>query len=256
MSTTALFSVTRLAPHLGAEITGLDLSRPTVPKTLALIRYALVEHQLLVFPGQTLTPIQQIALSRAFGEVEIFSPHPATADFPEIFPVSNDPRRGHPDVGRYWHHDGSFRKQATRLSFFYFREASEWVGDFLFSNSYLAYESLDRDVQQSFEPLITVHSNGVRHALVPTHPLTGRKLLYINLGLTAGVVGMAKQDYIKLAGFINRHLSRPEFTLRHKPRPGDLILCDNHSVAHNATYAPPDQLQLQHRTTVYGTVEF
>ena len=249
-------SIDRLTEFLGAEATGLALSQPLDGKTFREIRKAFTEHQLLVFRNQTLTPAQQIAFSQNFGELERFPTHSSQPDYPEIFPVSNRSETGYVNVGHYWHHDGSFLVTPTSTSLFYFIQADQQTGDFLFTNMYTAYETLPEDLKQQVEGLQTVHGNGVVHSLVRTHPVTGRKVLYINMGLTVGIIGLSRQEAIWLMRDLNRHLNRPAFVYHHKPQVGDLIVCDNASVAHFATYADKKYPQTQHRTTVQGTLTF
>jgi alpha-ketoglutarate-dependent taurine dioxygenase len=139
---------------------------------------------------------------------------------------------------------------------FYFLKAPLQGGDFLFANMYLAYETLPEKLKQQVESLETIHRNGVVHSLVRSHPITRRKALYINMGLTVGIIGFSHKESVWLMRDLNRHLNRPEFVYRHKLQVGDLIICDNASVAHFATYADPQYPQLQHRTTICGTVRF
>lgn len=245
-----------LTSFLGTEIKGIDSSRTLSTDTLKDLNDTLIKHQLLVLRNQTLTVEQQITFSANFGELEQFNPHPQYQKYPEIFPVSNCQEDGYLNVGHYWHHDGSFLEMPTYLSLFYFLKAPQKGGDFLFTNMYLAYEALPEKLKQQVESLKTIHRNGVVHLLVRSHPITGRKALYINMGLTVGIVGFSHEESVKLIRDLNRHLNRPEFVYRHQLQVGDLIICDNASVAHFATYADPQYPQLQRRTTICGTVKF
>ncbi|KAM3114769.1 TauD/TfdA dioxygenase family protein [Phormidesmis sp. 146-33] len=256
MPTSAQILVCPVTPFLGAEIAGVDASSKLALDSLARLNQALLEHQLLILRDQVLTVEQQIAFSAQFGELERFSPHPHYVNYPEIFPVSNREEDGYLNVGHYWHHDGSFMEPPTSLSLFYFLKAPLKGGDFLFTNMYLAYETLPEALKHQVEHLETIHQNGVVHALVRRHPITGRKALYINMGLTAGIVGFSREESVWLIRDLNRHLNRPEFVYRHKPEIGDLMICDNASVAHFATYADSQHPQLQRRTTVCGTAQF
>lgn len=241
---------------LGAEIEGVDASVAIASEILIQLNHALIEHQLLVLRNQNLSVEQQIAFSANFGNLERFTPHPHYLNHPEIFPVSNRQDDGYLNVGHYWHHDGSFMEIPTSLSLFYFLKAPVRGGDFLFTNMYLAYETLPETLKQQAEHLQTIHRNGVVHSLVRSHPVTGRKALYINMGLTVGIVGFSHEESVWLIRDLNRHLNRPKYVYRHKLQVGDLIICDNASVAHFATYANPQYPQLQRRTTVSGTVRF
>lgn len=265
MRTQTEIAIRPIMPFLGAEIEGVDASAAisakrnsegTAPDILLQLKNALIQHQLLILRNQNLSVEQQIAFSANFGDLERFSPHPHYLNHPEIFPVSNRETEGYLNVGHYWHHDGSFLEIPTSLSLFYFLKVPLNGGDFLFTNMYLAYETLPESLKQQVEPLETIHRNGVVHSLVRSHPVTGRKALYINMGLTAGIVGFSHEERVWLIRDLNRHLNRPDYVYRHKLHVGDLIICDNASVAHFATYADPQYPQLQRRTTVSGTVRF
>jgi taurine dioxygenase len=256
MPTPTEIAVRPLTSFLGAEIAGVDASSAISTNVLTQLNETLIASQLLVLRNQTLTVEQQIAFSRNFGELEQFSPHPLYPQHREIFPVSNREEEGYLNVGHYWHHDGSFLETPTRLSLFYFLKAPIETGDFLFTNMYLAYETLPEARKLQVESLETIHRNGIVHSLVRSHPITERKALYINMGLTTGIVGLSHEESVWLIRDLNRHLNRPEFVYRHKPQVGDLIICDNASVAHFATYADPQHPQLQRRTTVAGIVRF
>jgi taurine dioxygenase len=256
MPTHTEIAIRPLTSFLGAEIEGVDASSAISTDVLTQLNESLMESQLLVLRNQTLTVEQQIAFSRNFGELEQFSPHPHYPQHREIFPVSNREEEGYLNVGHYWHHDGSFLEAPTRLSLFYFLKAPIETGDFLFTNMYLAYETLPEARKQQVESLETIHRNGIVHSLVRSHPITERKALYINMGLTTGIVGLSHEESVWLIRDLNRHLNRPEFVYRHKPQVGDLIICDNASVAHFATYADPQYPQLQRRTTICGSVRF
>ena len=256
MHTQTQIQLCPLLPFLGAEIEGVDTSKPISPDLLSQFKSAIAEHQLLVLRNQNLNVEQQITFGRNFGELEQFKPHPDYLNYPEIFPVANREADGYLNVGHYWHHDGSFLEIPTSLSLFYFLKAPLKGGDFLFTNMYLAYETLPEKLKQEVEKLKTIHRNGVIHDLVRKHPVTGRKALYINMGLTVGIVGLSHQETVWLIRDLNNHLNRREYVYRHKLQVGDLIICDNASVAHFATYADPQYPQLQRRITVRGTVRF
>jgi taurine dioxygenase len=181
--------ITPLAVGFGAEIDGVDLRRAD-HGTAELLRSALLEYGLLVIRGQSFTPAEQVAASQLFGSLETFpTMRGQLPGWPEIFRVASRPEDGHVEVGRYWHSDGSFREDPTPVSFWYSEVQSAEGGDTLFTDMQRAYAELQPEIQQEFAGLSTAHRNGVVHPLVLRHPHTQIPLLYLNMGLTAGVLG-------------------------------------------------------------------
>jgi taurine dioxygenase len=112
---------------------------------------------------------------------------------PEIFRVASRPEDSHVEVGRYWHSDGSFRADPAPISFWYSGVQAEQGGDTLFTDLQQAWAELQPEIQDQFAGLNTAHRNGVVHPLMLKHPKTGILALYLNMGLTAGVLGQAPQ---------------------------------------------------------------
>jgi taurine dioxygenase len=169
---------------------------------------------------------------------------------PEIFRVASRPEDGHVEVGRYWHSDGSFRADPTPVSFWYSVLQSEHGGDTLFTSLQQAYAELQPDIRQEFEGLKTAHRNGTVHPLVLRHPKTGVPALYLNLGLTGGVLGYGPERSQALMQAVDRHYSRPGASYRHHWLPGDVVVADNLHVGHKATPIGGDQRRILNRTTV------
>jgi taurine dioxygenase len=243
-------NITPLPFGFGATIEGLDLRQADAAATDQL-RAALLRHGLLVIRDQSLTPREQIAATRLFGSLETFPTMRGQVDgVPEIFRVASRPEDGHVEVGRYWHSDGSFREDPTPISFWYSVERSDEGGDTLFTDLQQAWAELQPDIQQEFAGLSTAHRNGVVHPLMLKHPMTGIPALYLNIGLTAGVLGHAPQHSQALMQAVDRHYSRPGATYRHHWLAGDVVVADNLHVAHKATPIHPGQRRILNRTTV------
>jgi len=296
-----MITVTRLGRHLGAEISGVDLSRPLDDATFAQISAAFFEHEVAVLRNQTLTPEQQIAFTRRFGVLE---PHvrkeSRLADHPEILVVSNVLRAdgtpiGTQDAGRFWHSDLSYKREPSLLSALYALEVpddgSRVLGNTYFASTTAAYAALPEAMKQRLAGLKNVHSyryyraknraaqlaETVRGAgevteyelsdeqlrsvpdieapVVRTHPVTGRKGLFVNEAHTSHLAGMTKSESDELLGYLYRHIVQPEFVYCHEWRAGDLLLWDNAAVLHKATFDYSLPLRrLLHRTTVRGPV--
>lgn len=234
----------------GVEIDGADLRRADDSMAQQL-RAALLQYGMLVIRGQSFTPAQQVAASQLFGSLETFPTMRGQIEGrPEIFRVASRPEDGHVEVGRYWHSDGSFREDPTPISFWYSEVRSEEGGDTLFTDMQQAYAELQPDIREEFAGLTTAHRNGVVHPLVLKHPKTGVPALYLNTGLTAGVLGYSPDHSHALMDAVNRHYSREGATYRHHWLPGDVVVADNLRVAHKATPITPNTRRILNRTTI------
>jgi taurine dioxygenase len=242
--------ITPLPIGFGATIEGLDL-RQADPASADLLRSTLLQYGMLVIRGQSLAPREQIAVTQLFGSLEVFPTMRGQLDgVPEIFRVASRPEDGHVEVGRYWHSDGSFRAEPTPISFWYSEVQAEEGGDTLFTDLQQAWAALQPEIRQEFAGLRTAHRNGVVHPLMLRHPKTGIPALYLNIGLTGGVLGHAPQHSQALMQAVDRHYSRPGATYRHHWLPGDVVVADNLHVGHKATPIGPGQRRILNRTTV------
>lgn len=293
--------VIKMGRHLGAEIAGVDLSRELDDATFAAIADAFFEHQVVVFRGQKLTPSQQVAFTRRFGELEhhVRKEH-RLADHPEILIVSNvldesGSAIGVQDAGRFWHSDLSYKQVPSLLSALYALEVPAKDGRVLgatsFASTVAAYEALPEELKRRVQGLRNVHSyryyraknvqaqreeqaRGARtvqeHVLseeqlksvpdvevpiVRTHPVTGRKGLFVNEGHTASIVGLPEEEGARLLAELCSHIVKPEFRYEHAWRAGDLLMWDNVAVQHKANFDYDLPLRrLMYRTTVRGSV--
>lgn len=281
-------SIRPLSRACGAEVAGLDLTQPLGPETVQRLHRALGENGILLFRGAELTPEQHIAFSRQFGQLESH----VVGEFnlpghPEIFIVSNvreeGKLKGAVYAGQYWHSDLSYMHKPSLGSLLLCREMPSVGGDTMWASMYLAYESLSEVMKEFLARLKAVHdySNAydtyfahlkerppltpeqraktppVEQPMVRTHPLTGRKALYVNPGFTTRIVGMAKEESQPILEFLFRHATRPEFIYRHNWRVNDLIFWDNRCTMH---YALADYdfsvRRHMHRTTIAGDAPY
>ena len=289
--------------RLGAEISGVDLSRPLDDALFAQLARAFFDSGVVVFRNQKLTPAQQIAFTRRFGELEHHvRKESCLAGFPEILVVSNlldekGQALGVQDAGRFWHSDLSYKKEPSLLSALYAIEVplkdGRVLGDTDFASATAAYDALADGMKRRLDGLRNVHSYryyrernaqaqkaeaaergrvvqehtpsaqqlqsvpDVEMPVVRTHPVTGRKALFVNEAHTSHLVGLDRQESERLLAELYRHLVRPEFTYRHRWQAGDLLMWDNCAVQHRATfdYELP-QRRLMYRTTVKGAAPY
>jgi taurine dioxygenase len=277
----------RFDAALGAEISGVDLSKPLDGETFAQIRHALLASEgLLVFRDQRMTPENQIAFSRGFGPLMIHVLRQySLPEYPEVLRVSNVIENGVPiglgDAGRYWHSDLSYTAEPSFGSLLYALEVPSEGGDTSFANMSAAYEALPHDVRERLAGKRAVHSYSHRyaqmsdskwrppltqsqmeelleatHPIVRTHPETGRKCLFVNEGFTARVADFAELESRDLLDLLFWHCTQPSFVYRHAWRQHDLVFWDNRGVIHMAHGCPPHLRRHMHRTTIKGDVPY
>ncbi len=272
---------------LGAEIAGLNLARPLDKDTFRAVEDLFHSRGVIVFRDQNLTPEQHIAFSRTLGNLEI---HVATQylkpGYPEILIVSNvveDGRNiGLADAGQYWHSDLSYISNPSRCSLLYALEVpvrdGVVLGETLFASAAYAYDTLPAHLRERLKGLTAIHRYGdryrkqqsaggrgaltqeqlrkvpdVRHPVIRRHPITQRKVLFVNEGFTTAIEGMAAEESEELLQRLYAHIVRPEALYTHRWRAGDLLLWDNCLTQHRAVrnYELPLR-RLMHRTTVAG----
>lgn len=251
-------NITTLDAGFGVEIKDLDLAALTEDGAdTATLRAALLEHGLLVVRGQQLTPRQQIAASELFGPLEVFPPTASQVPgLPQIFRVASRPEDGHVEVGRYWHSDGSFRAVPTPVSIWHSVVEPGQGGETLFTDLRAAWDTLPAALMEEIKDLQSMHRNGVLHPLAMVHPATGRTSLYLNLGLTAAIVGYPAAQARELMERIDAHFSRAGATYTQRWQAGDFVVADNLRVAHQATAIAPTERRILNRTTVQGGAAF
>ena len=282
-SSPAPFTVRRLTPNLGAEISGLDLARGVSPEAFQALYDAFLEHQVLVFPPHALPPGAQVAFARNFGEVQVHVMAMYHADgFPELYRLSNldangNPDGKHPDKGTlYWHTDGSWRRVTGQATIIYGEVVAGEGGDTQFCDMYGAYERLDAAWKSRIDTMRAVHNldfsrtrrHGeepmtaaqrattppVDHPVVRTHPETGRDCIYLG-DHAESIVGMPYDEGRALIEELNAMAIHPDLTYTHRWKVGELLVWDNRCVMHRATpYDPFTQGRVVRRCTILGGV--
>ena len=273
--------IRRVANGLGACVRGVDLSGEMDDDTIARIHDAFLEHLVLIFPGQEISPERQIAFSRHFGELDLHEslPHYRHPDHPEILLITNHAIGGKPsetrNTGRQWHIDLSYTVRPSTGALLHCMEIPDVGGDTMFANMYLAYEALSEPLQQFLSGLDAIHDFNtikanakrdpeqlasmrrlnppVAHPAVRVHEKTGRKSLYVTEMVTSHFDGLTREESAPLLEYLFRHSVQPEFTYRHRWQVGDLVMWDNRCTMHLAL-ADFDQSKPRHmfRTTLKG----
>jgi taurine dioxygenase len=272
---------------LGAEVLGLDLARPLPQHAFERIHQAHLDHHVLVFRDQRITPAQQVAFSRRFGPLQIHVLRDfQLAGHPEVLVVSNIKQDGKPiglgDAGVFWHSDLSYKERPSLGSLLHAQELPAEGGDTLFANQHAAYEALPAALKVLVAPLFAEHTyvaryeelrarspwrpqltrqqldevKAVVHPVVRTHPETGRKALFVSEHFTTRIVGLPEDESRAVLDELFALSVRPEFVLRHRWQPHDMVFWDNRSVMHLAAGTPDHLRRRLHRTTIEGDVPF
>jgi taurine dioxygenase len=271
-----------VAGSLGAEVAGVDLARPLGNSVAAEIRRAFVEHLVLFFRDQELTPEQHLTVSRLFGPLSRVPYVRHMADYPDIIAVLKEAEeRKISTFGNAWHSDFSFLPEPPLGSVLYGREVPSHGGDTLWSNMYEAYEALSDGMKRLLGGLRAMHSGrpygvgGVpkdlktsrsiemernnpeadrelAHPVVRLHPESGRKALFVNSIYTTRFEDMTEAESRPLLDYLFEHCIRPEFTCRFRWAPGSLAIWDNRCTLHYAVNDYDGQRRLMHRTTIAG----
>ena len=288
MASDSKVSIIPLGKQIGAEISRVDLAQEISDAVSTEIEAALAQWSVLVLRDQKIAPAQQLAFAEHFGALEInsFSQY-AMEGFPGVLKLSNivedGKALGYADAGSFWHTDMSYTKTPPRLTMLYSieiprDEEGNSLGDTLFASAVAAYDALDDKTKAQIDGKRAIHDTSakkrgvkkavfvsdeqksksppVKHPIARTHPLTGRKAIYVTADECTGVEGMPDDEALPLLQRLSDHVVKPEFQYHHKWRVGDLLMWDNCSVQHvvKRDYEWPPHRRMLHRVTVNGTV--
>ena len=270
-----MLDISPLTPHCGAEIHGIDLAAPLDEGTVKAIEALLAERGVVFFRGQSLTPEEHKAFARRFGELHI---HPA---FPDIL-------EGHPEImviradehstrvaGEDWHSDVSCDVEPPMGSILHMHEVPPVGGDTLFASMYAAYDALSAPLRRMLEAMSAIH-DGERayrgrygrnddagriypcseHPVVRTHPVSGRKALFVNRIFTTRIVQLKPHESDALLAMLFAHLEVPEFQCRFRWQPGSVAFWDNRCAQHHAMWDYYPQRRRGYRVTIKGERPF
>lgn len=266
--------VAPLSPTLGAEISGVNLAEPLGNQAFSEIHDALMEHQVIFFRDQELTLEQHKAFGRLFGDLHIHPAQPGPEGHPEILVIHTDENSKYA-AGQGWHTDVSADLEPPMGSILHLHQVPETGGDTMFSSMYAAYEALSDDMKaflgglQAHHESEHVHSRGyvskkgklrdgennypaAVHPIVRTHPVTGRKGIYVNSGFTTRIEGLSRTESRAILDFLFKHIETPEFHCRFSWRENSIAFWDNRCVQHRALWDYHPHVRSGHRVTVKG----
>jgi taurine dioxygenase len=268
--------VRKLTPTIGAEIFGADLSQPLGNQQFQEVHDALMENQVIFFRDQTLTIDQHKDFGRRFGALHV---HPNARhlipEHPEILVIKADEKSKH-IAGEDWHSDVSCDPEPPMGSLLYMHEVpANGGGDTMFASMYAAYEALSAPMRHFLESCTAVHDSrkahsyranatdrddiqfpNAEHPVVRTHPVTGRKALYVNRGFTMRIPQLKRSESDALLEMLYRHVETPEFHCRFKWRPNSMAFWDNRCTQHHAMWDYFPLRRYGHRVTVCGDKPF
>ena len=265
-----------IAGAIGAEISGVDLGKELDEDTVAAVRRAWLDHCVIFFRDQDLPPARFLTFARRFGNVIEYPFIKGLEEFPEIIPVVKLEHEK-TNFGGIWHSDTSYLEEPPMGTMLIAREVPPAGGDTMFANTYLAYEALSDGMKRMLDGLVAINTSAkadasrtredrvkqsVRddakkeyvgeHPVVRTHPETGRKALYINVGHTLRFKDWTVEESTPILNYLFQHQTRPEFTCRFTWKVGSLAFWDNRCALHNPVNDYHGYRRVMHRITLAG----
>ena len=266
----------------GAEVVGVDLAALD-PVTVSTLQQALLDHLVVVVRGQPISDPQLLALGRSFGLLEppgmSIIGKPYIDEYPDILVISNLMANGQPmgNLGAgeaIWHTDMSYRPKPCTYAILHALEVPPTGGNTYFANQYLAYDTLPEDIKARLDGVELIHDEtynsggqlrkgfkevtdpreapGARHKIFRTHPLTGRKALYLGRRRNSYIIGMPLEDSERLIDQLWAHASKPEFVWHNEWRVGDTLIWDNRCLIHRRDSFDASERRMMHRVQIQG----
>ncbi|HLH87859.1 MAG TPA: TauD/TfdA family dioxygenase [Xanthobacteraceae bacterium] len=280
-----------IAGALGAEIGNVDLGNVD-DETFGEIKTAWLDHLVIFFRGQNISPVQQIALAKRFGEIHHHPFMKGMEEYPDILEIIKE-EGDTKAFGEVWHTDQMFNPKPAKATMLYAKETPDAGGDTMFTNMYLAYDTLSEPMKAMLKSIRTwnvgdrkkLQKGGAMgppardgrysgnekmaakvrdpgdlqtecaHPIVRTHPETGRKALYIS-SHTQTLDGFKEDEARPILDFLAEHAIQPEFTCRFRWEVGSLAIWDNRCTQHRALNDYPGKRRRMHRITIAGDSPF
>jgi taurine dioxygenase len=263
-------AIEKLTPIIGAEIDGIDLAQPLGNRQIDELHRARAENLVIFFRDQQLSEDQHLAFGRLFGELHIHPAAPSVAGKPELMIIHADkdsPRAN----GEGWHSDVSCDTAPPMGSILYIRKCPPYGGDTLFASMYAAYDALSDRMKAYLDGLTAEHSGDhyrgqyanygiadkaeyprAEHPVVRTHPVTGKKALYVNKGFTRRIIGIPLDESEGILDYLYEHMANPLFQCRFRWQENSIAFWDNRCVQHHAMWDYWPHTRSGNRVTVRG----
>ena len=265
------FTVRQVAPTLGAVVEGLDLSLPLSDAIFDELRDAWTQYKVLFFRNQDLSAEQHLAFASQFGELEVHPFLPGNQEFPELVRFSKDAETGGYENG--WHHDVTWREVPSKGAVLRAIEVPDTGGDTLFCDMTAAYDGLSDELKDRLEGVVAVHDffqafghtipagkqaevrekyPTVEHPVVIHHPVSGRRVLYVNRYFTSHIVGLSNEDSDALLAELYQQASINEYHCRFHWEPNSIAMWDNLAVQHYASSDYWPDVRIMERASIIG----
>ena len=264
-----------LSPVIGAQISGVDISKPLGNQTFSEVHDALMRYQVVFFRDQNMSLDEQKSFGQMFGKLHIHPFAKTPEGHPEILTIHAD-ENSKRVAGHGWHTDVSCDAEPPMGSILYLKQTPDTGGDTMFSSMYAAFDALSKPLQQFLEGLEAEHRSehlaGGRvgstdhanardyphniHPVIRTHPVTRRKSLYVNAGFTRRILGLERKESDALLEFLFDHVRTPEFHCRFAWEDNSVAFWDNRAVQHHALWDYYPQIRSGYRVTIEGDRPF
>ena len=259
--------VQTLTPHIGAEVSGVDLCAPLSDEVFEEIQQAWMNHLVLYFRDQPMSSAQHWAFGQRFGELHIHPAAPYAQGNPALMQIHTD-ENSFRNNGEGWHSDVSADEEPPMASILHLHQTPSHGGDTLWANMYEAYAALSAPIQRLLAELSAVHvadysgfygahapqrvSPSALHPMVRTHPVTGRKALFVNSGFTKQIKGLQRDESDGILSMLFAHIKNPNFHCRFRWQPNSVALWDNRCTQHMAVWDYFPQTRHGIRVTTKG----
>ena len=263
---------------MGVEIHNVDLSNELSDSLFSEIRETFIEHGLIFFRDQELTPDDHLRFAKRWGEININRFFAKVEGYDQIAEVKKDPDQKI-NIGGAWHTDHSYDQIPAMGSILLAKETPKIGGDTLFANMYRAYETLSNGMKKTLETMKACHSSrhvfgahtgyaeasnqrisnpelatqDAIHPVIITHPESKRKALYVNPEFTVNFEGWTVEESKPVLDYLAEHTTQQENTTRFQWKPGSIAFWDNRCTWHFALNDYPGETRLMHRITVEGS---
>jgi taurine dioxygenase len=259
-------------PKIGAYVSGVDITHSLSNQEVSALRQALADHQVLFFRDQPFSLEGHKAFGRLFGALHIHPNTPGPEGHPEILPIHADAQSKR-IAGEQWHSDVSCDEEPPLGSILHLHTVPQSGGDTLFASMYAAYDALSPRLKTYLEGLTALHSGestyrrtnrllGIDdrgrvfpeadHPVIRTHPVTRRKVLFVNRGFTVRINEVPEEESAAILGYLYDHAERPEFQVRFQWKPDSVAFWDNRAVQHKALWDYFPNVRSGFRVTIKG----